>query len=322
MPSLDGVGATPKLSDIQFNYDDLIPVYDISERKTKAVSFRDLIKSYGYNGVSVIDALRTYKAQNTATGEPPIDDQYFTQTDGTDTTSTLTYNSNCWAARFDLTGTAWHSHDDHGDGSRRVHLIGPKAVLFADHYEPTGPMTFTNLQGQRFTYSLNTGTTTAGGVTYQSTMALGNDGKIGILNTSGVDPSLRRYEIATSVETDEYVLSTRSRKSSTDQTPYRQRIQFNQVYASPSSNQSFLTLKLSNFSGVSSSPFYNYMDDAGIHDSSDAAFIVGDNNVPKILTTFHQILNSGLIRGPFYGQTARLANIDTFLAAWGTTRES
>tara|TARA_X000001382_G_scaffold111690_2_gene88642 strand:- start:370 stop:1344 length:975 start_codon:yes stop_codon:yes gene_type:complete len=324
MPSLDGVNATPELTDIQVNYDDLIPIYDLSERTPKATTVRNLLKSLGYNGVAVVDALRLYKSTNPASGEPPIDDQYFTSTDGTETGYTLSYNSNCWAARFDLTGTAWHAHADHGGGSRRAHLIGPRAVLFAKHYEPTGPMTFTNLQGQRFTYSLNTGTTTAGGVTYQSTMDLGDDGKIGILNTSGsdVDPSLRRYEIATSVETDEYVLATRSRKSSTDKTPYRQRIHFNQVYASPSSNQGFLSVKPSTFSGVSSSPFYSYMDDFGVHDSGDAAFVVGDDNTPKILTTFHEILGSGLLKGPFYGKTARLADIDTFLAAWGTTRVS
>ena len=321
MPSLDGVNATPELTDIQVNYDDLIPIYDLSERTSKATTIRNLLKSFGYNGVAVVDALRLYKSTNPASGEPPIDDQYFTQTDGADTTSTLTFNSNCWAARFDLTGTAWHAHDDHGDGSRRAHLIGPKTVLFADHYAPIGPMTFTNLQGQRFTYSLNTGTTAAGGVTYQSTMALGNDGKIGILNTSGVDPSLRRYEIATSAEADEYVLSTRSRKSSTDKTPYRQRIQFNQLYASLNSNSNLVSLKPSTFSGVSSSLFHSYMDDFGVDDSGDAAFVVGDDNIPKILTTSHQILGgSGLMSGPMYGKTSRLADIDTFLAAWGTTR--
>tara|TARA_R100001163_G_C5059718_1_gene196419 strand:- start:230 stop:1765 length:1536 start_codon:yes stop_codon:yes gene_type:complete len=158
MPSLDGVNATPQFTDLQFGYNDLIPIYDLSERVPKATTFRDLLKALGYKGTSIIDALRVYKANNSASGEPPINDQYFTQTDGTDTTSTLTYNADCWAARFDLTGTAWHAPTDNGHGARRAHLIGPKAVTFADHYPPNGPMTFTNAQGQRFTYSLATGT--------------------------------------------------------------------------------------------------------------------------------------------------------------------
>lgn len=160
MPSLDGVNATPQFTDLQFGYDDLIPIYDLSERVPKATTFRDLLEALGYKGTSVIDALRVYKANNAASGEPPIDDQYFTQTDGTDTTSTLTYNADCWAARFDLTGTAWHAASGNGGGARRAHLIGPKAVVFAEHYDPTGPMTFTNAQGQRFTYSLATGSVT------------------------------------------------------------------------------------------------------------------------------------------------------------------
>ena len=158
MPSLDGVEATPQLTDLQFGYDDLIPIYDVSERKAKATTFRDLLEALGYKGTSVIDALRVYKANNSASGEPPINDQYFTQTDGTDTTSTLTFNPNCWAARFDLTGTAWHAPNANGQGARRAHLIGPRAVVFAEHYSPNGPMTFTNAQGQRFTYSFATGT--------------------------------------------------------------------------------------------------------------------------------------------------------------------
>ena len=158
MPSLDGVNATPQFTDIQFGYDDLIPIYDLSDRVPKATTFRDLLKALGYKGTSVIDALRVYKANNTASGEPPINDQYFTQTDGSDTTSTLTFNPNCWAARFDLTGTAWHAPTANGQGARRAHLIGPRAVVFAEHYSPNGPMTFTNAQGQRFTYSFATGT--------------------------------------------------------------------------------------------------------------------------------------------------------------------
>ena len=161
MPSLDGVNATPQFTDLQFNYDDLIPIYDLSERIPKTTTFRDLLEALGYKGTSVIDALRVYKANNPASGEPPINDQYFTQTDGTDTTSTLTFNPNCWAARFDLTGTAWHAPSANGSGARRAHLIGPRAVVFAEHYDPTGPMTFTNAQGQRFTYSFATGTVTS-----------------------------------------------------------------------------------------------------------------------------------------------------------------
>lgn len=320
MPSLDGVKDTPQLTDLQFGYDDLIPIYDMSERKTKAVSFRELLKAYGYYGTAVIDALREHKANNAAAGEPPINDQYFTQTDGTDISSTLSYNADCWAARFDLTGTAWHAPSDNESGSRRAHLIGPRAVVFADHYEPEGDITFTNLQGQRFTYSFASGTVSSGGTTYQPTYSLGNDGKVGVLSTD-VDSSLRVYEIATSVESGEYVLATRSRESSSSAN-IRQRVHFHQTYAAYDGSSSLIALQLSSgaASSAASSPFYAYMDDPSTNDSSDGVFTVDDNNIPKLLTTNYSILGTGLVTGPMYGKTSRLADIDTFLSAWGTTR--
>ena len=68
MPSLDGVNATPQFTDLQFGYGDLIPIYDLSERVPKATTFRNLLEALGYKGTSIIDALRFYKANNSASG--------------------------------------------------------------------------------------------------------------------------------------------------------------------------------------------------------------------------------------------------------------
>ena len=320
MPSLDGVKATPQFTDLQFGYDDLIPIYDMSERKPKSVSFRELLKAYGYYGTAVIDALREHKANNAAAGEPPINDQYFTQTDGTDISSTLSYNADCWAARFDLTGTAWHAPSDNESGSRRAYLIGPRAVVFADHYEPEGDITFTNLQGQRFTYSFASGTVSSGGTTYQPTHALGNDGKVGVLSAD-VDSSLRVYEIATSVQPNEFVLQTRSRQSSTTGSPYRQRVHFDRVSGQTYVNNPKTAITSSTtkvyFSHVAYQleSFSSYWDARDSGDSGDATFQAGDDGIPKLITT-----NADTAQGPFYGNSTVLATIDTFLSAWGTTR--
>lgn len=317
MPSLGEAIKIARLNELQFGYDDLISIYDMSERKVKATSFRDLIEAYGFYGTSVIDALRSYKIQNTASGEPPINDQLFTQTDGTDTTSTLTYNANCWAARFDLTGTAWHASDG---GSKRAHLVGPRAVVFADHYEPSGDITFTNAQGQRFTYSFATGTASAGGITYQPTHALGNDAKVGVLSAD-VDSSLRIYDIATSLQPNEYVLQTRSRESSTTQTPYKQRVHFDRV-----SGQTYLTDPKAAITSSTTKVYFShiayqlgsfssYWDARSSGDSGDATFQVGDDGILKLVST-----NATTSQGPFYGNSTLLSTMDTFLSAWGTTR--
>tara|TARA_R100001440_G_scaffold868_4_gene2931 strand:+ start:6171 stop:7385 length:1215 start_codon:yes stop_codon:yes gene_type:complete len=182
MPSLDGVNATPELTDIQFNFNDLIPIYDVSERTVKATTFHDLLRAWGYHGTAVIDALRAYKAKYpprtksfsgsgttakwtysdnapaaTSTAVP-MDDQYFTTIVASDQTSTLTRNPDCWAARFDLSGVAFHGNVIGGDeqSTRRGTLIGPKTIAFATHHSGgvDQRMTFTNAGGQRFTYRI------------------------------------------------------------------------------------------------------------------------------------------------------------------------
>jgi hypothetical protein len=124
--------------------------------------------------------------------------------------------------------------------------------------------------------------------------------------------------VETSVQAGEFLLATRSRQSSTTQSPYRQRVHFTQANASYDGDSS--TVALRKTSESSSSAFQAYMDDADVGDSSDGTFTVDDNNIPKLVSTNYSF-NSGFTNGPFYGSRTRLRDMDDFLSAWSTTRE-
>jgi hypothetical protein len=124
--------------------------------------------------------------------------------------------------------------------------------------------------------------------------------------------------VETSVQAGEFLLATRSRQSSTTQSPYRQRVHFTQANASYDGDSSIVAL--SQTSQSSSSAFQSYMDDTAEFDSSDGTFTVDDNNIPKLVSTNHSITSS-FTNGPFYGSRTRLRDMDDFLSAWSTTRE-
>ena len=273
MPKLGDTPVNDKVVDTQFSYNDIIPIYDVSEAKNKFTTFHNLLRAWGYHGTAVIDALRAYKAKypprtksfsgsgtsakwtysdNAPAGTStavPMDDQYFTTIDASDQTSTLTRNPDCWAARFDLSGVAFHGNVIGGDeqSTRRGTLIGPKTIVFATHHSGgvDQRMTFTNAEGQRFTYRIaqsggSFSTSPTGGYSskidlrtvFSSLSSYFTDIGIGILEAENgdsidsVDDSLTQYEIA-KIEGSTtfnvpfnppkgftYVLDTRSRISS------------------------------------------------------------------------------------------------------------
>ena len=63
MPKLGDTPVNDKLVDTQFSYNDIIPIYDVSEAKNKFTTFHNLLRAWGYHGTAVIDALRAYKAK-------------------------------------------------------------------------------------------------------------------------------------------------------------------------------------------------------------------------------------------------------------------
>lgn len=182
MPKLGDTPVNDKLVDTQFSYNDIIPIYDVSEAKNKFTTFHELLHAWGFRGTAVVDALRAYKAKyaprtanfdsSTETftysgggitsnmvgkhyaDKVPMDDQYFTNTDAGDITSVLTHNPDCWAARFDLSGVALHASG--GDASRRGTLIGPKLITFSTHHrhDQNSRFAFTNSKGERFVYRI------------------------------------------------------------------------------------------------------------------------------------------------------------------------
>ena len=403
MPKLGDTPVNDKLVDTQFSYNDIIPIYDVSEAKNKFTTFHNLLRAWGYHGTAVIDALRAYKAKyapRTRTssgsgstfkynysGEPasastavPMDDQYFTTIDASDQTSTLTRNPNCWAARFDLSGVAFHGNVIGGDeqSTRRGTLIGPKTIAFATHHSGNvnQQMTFTNAEGQRFTYKIQQSGgsfATSGGYSskidlktaFNTLASQFQDIGIAILgdengdSIDSVDDSLTQYEIAKITGSGSYgipfnypsgltyFLDTRSRISSNQphgvatgsanahQTPPRQRVHWgvasNASIVSGSGNihhEAFTSKQ----SDANQSTFEDYFDGpARIKDSGDAVFLVDDDNTLKLLGCYHTTdpttrnmgspSYSGPASSPVLSYPA-LDALDTYLAAWNTTRKT
>ena len=406
MPRLGDTPVNDKLVDTQFSYNDIIPIYDVSEAKNKFTTFHNLLRAWGYHGTAVIDALRAYKAKyaprtksfsgsgvtakwtysgNAPAGTSnavPMDDQYFTTIDASDQTSTLTRNPNCWAARFDLSGVAFHGNVIGGDeqSTRRGTLIGPKTVVFGTHHSGglDQEMTFTNAEGQRFTHKIQQSggsfaTSPTGGYSskidlrtvFSSLSSNFQDIGIAILGDENGDPidsvdvSLTQYEIAKVIGFSSYgipfkypsgltyVLSTRSRISSnaphgeaqgsamSHLTPPRQRVHWgvvsNASITSSSGNihsQAFTSKQ----SDANQSTFEDYFDGpARFKDSGDAVFVVDDDNTLKLLGCYHTDDSttrnlgapsySGPVSSPVLSYPA-LDALDTYLAAWNTTRKT
>jgi len=387
MPRLGDTPVNDKLVDTQFSYNDIIPIYDVSEAKNKFTTFHELLHAYGYEGTAVLDALRAYRAKYptprsgpdgsgnfTGAGPPnistkvPMHDQYFIQTDGTETENILNRDSGCWAARFDLTGVAFH--DSNGfDSSRRGTLIGPRAVVLATHHAGGvgRRLTFTNAKGERFKYRFaqsGGSFSTSGGysslIDLHDIFGLGDqfeDLSIAILEAddggtiTSVDESLTQYSIkkftgasgGLSPKQDPpaqftYLLDTRTRSSHFNQDPFKQRVTWRILGTMQSlfstGNNLHTTGVTSQQASSGQISYDDWFNGAGIKDSSDPVFFVDDDNTLNLIGCYKSVNKIPIIGTPSYPYVDGSFNynatptypaldaIDTYLAAWNTTRKT